>query len=231
MNLLAHQARLMAGSGVDPYWPNVEALLKFNGANGSTAVVDETGRPWTRTSNFQLSNAYAFFPAESPVAGWFNGGYAETVPNSDLHFGSDDYTLELWIRPTSLPNTGLVDMRGNIGSSARPCLYIASSILRCQWSGADRITSLAILSATTNYHVVQQRRAGKTRLFINGVLQGTSLAMTGWTSGNDGIRIGRTQYAYGSNMAGYVDEFRLTRGIARYPDGGFTPPSEPFQAS
>lgn len=231
MNLLAHQARLMAGGGADPHWSNVEALLKFNGTNGSTAVVDETGRPWTRTNNFQLSSAYAFFPAESPVAGFFNGGYAETVPNADLHFGTDDYTLELWIRPTSLPNTGLVDMRGNSGNIARPCIYIAGSTLRCQWNGGDALTSLAALSSATNYHVVQQRRAGVTRLFINGALQGTSAVMTNWASGNDGIRLGRTQYAYGSNMAGYVDEFRLTRGVARYPDGGFTPPSEPFQAS
>lgn len=228
MNLLAHQARLMAGGGADPYWPNVVALLKFNGASGSTSVVDETGRTWTRVANFQLSNGYAFFPAESPVSGFFNSGYTETANSSDLILDGD-YTIELWVRPTSLPNTGLLDMRGNSGSAARPCLYIASSILRCQWIGGDRITSAGTLSAGTNYHVVQQRRGGETRLFINGVLQGSSVDMTGWSAGSDGIRLGRTQYAYGSNMSGYTDEVRVTKGVARYPDGGFTPPSEPFQ--
>lgn len=229
MNLLAHQARLMAGGGADPYWPNVVVLLKFNGASGSTSVVDETGRPWTREADFQLSNGYAFFPAESPVSGFFNSGYAETVANSDLEFGSGDYTIELWMRPTSLPNTGLLDMRGNSGSAARPCLYIAGSMLRCQWNGGDQITAIGLLSSGTNYHVVQQRRGGETRLFINGVLQGTSVIMTGWTPGSDGIRLGRTQYGYGWNMEGYTDEVRVTKGVARYPDGGFTPPSEPFQ--
>lgn len=228
MNLLAHQARLMAGGGADPYWPNVVVLLKFNGASGSTSVVDETGRPWTRAANFQLSNGYAFFPAESPVSGFFNSGYAETVANSDLEFGSGDYTIELWMRPTSLPNTGLLDMRGNSGHAARPCLYIASSILRLQWYGSDRIASSA-LSAGNNYHVALQRRSGDTRLFINGGLVGNTALATGWSAGSDGIRLGRTQYGYGSNMAGYTDEVRVTKGVARYPDGGFTPPSEPFQ--
>jgi len=43
----------------------------------------------------------------------------------------------------------------------------------------------------------------------------------------DAMGLGRSPYSPVENMQGYIDEFRITKGVARYT-ANFTPPTSEF---
>jgi len=81
------------------------------------------------------------------------------------------------------------------------------------------------MTAAWNYIVIE-RYSGVTKLFINGTQEGAS-----YTDSNNyptaplviGGRFSATSGDYRS-LNGYIDDLRVTKGVARYT-GGFTPPT------
>jgi hypothetical protein len=65
------------------------------------------------------------------------------------------------------------------------------------------------------------------RLFVNGVQDGSVTNARNYT--NTALRVGSELYnsAQGGEFNGYIDDLRITQGIARYT-ANFTPPTAPF---
>ena len=93
------------------------------------------------------------------------------------------------------------------------------------------IQSLNVSIVNTWVYVAMVRKDNILYLFVNGLLQGTINLPSSGDIGNysPNVRIGRTggnpnvQYSFD----GYVDEIRITKGIARYTSN-FIPPTKPF---
>jgi hypothetical protein len=153
--------------------------------------------------------------------------YIGVVSNNDFGFGTSNYTVEGWFYFDSVTAiTTLFDFRGGAGSDIAPVVYIdAGGELRFYSYSADRIVG-STLSTGTWYHIAISRSGNDTKLFLDGVLDGT------WTISPVDYGIAKpviigAQWDGANKLDGYVDEFRITKGTARYTSA-FTAPTSQF---
>ena len=84
-----------------------------------------------------------------------------------------------------------------------------------------------MITANTWYHVAVSRQGTALRMFVNGALVGSS-SNTANMSSSGALFIGRINATYPAyDWDGYIDELRITKGLARYTSA-FTPPATPF---
>lgn len=204
------------GAPTDPDWASVVSLLKFNGANNSTTFTDERGHTWTRTGSPVISTAESVFGGAS---GLFATDTSDRIDASDASFalGTGDFCIECWVKPDADWNRAVFSFGSNL-------VYVASS----NWaffSGGNLILG-GTVSTSAFQHVALSRESGTLRLFVGGALIGSTSFSTDLTG--TALRIG--WYNFGNPLGGYVDEFRVSKGVARYT-AAFTPPSAPFPTS
>jgi hypothetical protein len=213
-----------SNAGEDPYYGNVSLLLKGNGTNGSTTIIDSSPSPKTVTAfgNAQISTAQSKFGGAS-IAFDGAGDYLDVGSNSAFGYGLSDFTIEFWVyRNASTALQVFVDHRIGVSLRVAPTLYIISNSIRYYTNGGNRITG-GTLASTQWVHVALSRSGSSTRLFLDGVQTGST-----YTDSNNYIdspvRVGGAND--GSSVAslnGYLDDLRITKGIARYTSN-FTPP-------
>lgn len=213
----------------DQFALKVVSLLHFDGADASTKFSDETGNVWTHSGNAKISTTQSKFGGSSAVFDGM-GDDIRCSGSPKFNLGNSDFTSELFVRFASLANSPHILQIGQ-NLFRRAGLYCASGALR--WyvenagSAADRIVSTP-LATNTWYHVAVAREFATTRLFINGALIGSTSAAP--YNGDSDICLGFMQYgsAAGDYLNGCIDEFRHTKGVARYT-ANFTPPTAPFE--
>ena len=144
-------------------------------------------------------------------------------------FGTGDFTIECWVYFNSVgTNQVLLDFRA-ASADVAPALYLGSSAINWYVTGANRITT-STLTATTWYHVAVTRASGSTKVFINGTQGGSTYADTNSYVGKSARPwIGALADGTGPpiDLNGYIDDLRITKGIARYT-ANFTPPTAAF---
>ena len=143
-------------------------------------------------------------------------------PSSDkVAFGTDDYTIEGWFRPTTISGTQtLIDLRGSTSDTKLQVLLSGTNI-KLAIAGTDQISSAQIGAADTWYHFALSRSTGVTKLFVAGVQVGANYTDTNNYTDST-IRIGSSWNA-GDTFAGNIDSIIIRKGIAQY-SGTFNPP-------
>lgn len=215
-------------SGGDPYWNSVVALLPMGGTPGSATFTDvsKSANNWTGQGSAQLSNAQAKFGSTSAN---FNGttGYAQPTANSGFAFGTNDFTIEFWAYLINNSNyQGMYVDAYSVGITTLAIRYEQPSGSLGAWQNGE--TDLHIGSATVSFtawhHIAFTRTGGANRVFLDGT------KILDWSSAAGNITsnlpaIGEDQQQY--FLDGYMQELRVTNGIARYT-ATFTAPSAPF---
>ena len=148
--------------------------------------------------------------------------------STDYGYGTGDFTIELWVYFNYI-STQTVLSNLTTASSTNPHLYLfnTDSTIKYYTASADRITSSA-LSANTWYHVALSRASGSTKLFIDGTQSGSTYTDSN-NYGTTAPFVVGTYYNGGSlhtasPLSGYVQDVRVTKGLARYTSN-FTPPT------
>ena len=215
---------LAAEPGTDPYLSSVSLLLHMDGSNGSTVFTDSSANSITVTGygNAQISTAQSRFGASSA---YFDGSgdYLSTASSlAPLQMGTGDFTVEAFIRPTA----SVAGYRGLIGlqSTDIDTLYILAGALVWYNSG----TGAGAIAVDTWYHVAASRQGTNLRVFLDGVLVNTSTNSNNMTFGR--LRVGSNGANTGEFFQGWMDELRVTKGVARYI-ANFAPPTAPFPDS
>jgi hypothetical protein len=229
----------------DPNFLNVSLLLHGDGTNGSTTITDSSPSPKTVTAfgNAQISTAQSKFGGAS-IAFDGNGDYLTLNSNaSDFAFGTADFTVEFWLYMQVVPDSptlkALIDFRprSTTGQIA-PTLYMNGSSIRFFVNGADRITSsTSVILSQTWQHIALSRASGTTKAFVAGTQVGSSYSDTNnyiTSSGRPWIGVFSNESLLpiptvdiASSPNGYIDDLRITKGVARYT-ANFTPPTAPF---
>lgn len=220
----------------DPFFSNVSLLLHGDGTNGSTTIIDSSPTPKTVTAvgNAQISTAQSKFGGSS-IAFDGNGDYLTVPNNTAFEFDSGDFTLEAWgyFVNFAVANDGnVVASKGVTGSVGTQFYSLqadgSGSILFFFGSGFAFLTG-PVLSANTWVHLAVTRSANVFTLWVNGSSSATRTSSTSLAVGGPLI-IGSQSFNPGATnrtMTGYIDDLRITKGIARYT-ANFTPPTAPF---
>lgn len=221
------------GGGTDPDFSNVSLLLPLDGANGSTTITDESnnGLAVTVLSNAAISTAQSKFGGASCA---FDGSFdCLSVASSTVLDLPGDFTIEFFAYLNFGGNFGLIS-RPN-GSNINPLrIDTSSGALRLFASSngtSHDLTQSGLGTPTTGtwQHIALTRSGSTWRIFIEGTQTGTfTSSLTPFTS-TDPLIVGARSTAANS-LDGFMDEVRITKGVARYTSG-FTPPIAAFPTS
>ena len=213
-------------SGIDSF---VKSLLHFDGANGSTTITDEIpGKTWTCVANAQLDTSQKKFGTAAAKSDG-TGDAITGDSNADFAFGTGDFTIDYWLRFfTVFGGKTIIDWRPNGTEGAYPLMWIdLAAKLSFHTNGSFQITGTTIIAQDNWYHVAVARASGQTRMFLNGVQEGITYA----DSNNYGVGPSRPMLLNGWDgtyaISGWIDEFRVSKGIARWTSN-FTPPTAPY---
>jgi len=210
----------------DPQFNAVSLLLKGDGTDGSTTIVDSSPRPKTVTAvgDAQISTAQSKFGGSSLKFDG-TGDYLDIPTSTDFGYGTGDFTIEFWCYLTSIPASvpNLIDQRDGTNPRPVPTIYLNSGVLSYYVNGGNRIIGSS-LSINTWTHISLCRSGGITKLFANGVQVGSNYSDTTNYIASP-VRVFADNDGVGAIYAqpGYLQDLRITKGIARYTSN-FTPP-------
>jgi len=201
-------------------------MFDFDGSNNDTSTTDRSSTEHTATfnGNAKISTAHKKFGSSSI---YFDGSgdYISISSSSTFAFGTSDFTIECWVRRAS---TGtypyLFDFRAGGADAIVGAIYLNhSDSYKPQYyaNGAARIGSTVGLSVDTWYHLAIARSSGTTTMYVDGSSAGSFSDSLSYITAP--LRIGDYS-GNGFGFPGYVDDFRITKGVARY-SSNFTPPT------
>ena len=222
-----------SGSG-DIYYPSCSLLLHFSGSNGSTTFIDNSPSPKTVTSNngASISTAQSKFGGTS---GFFDGtdDYLSISYDSAFNFGTDSFTWESWIYPTNISGIdGIYATSGGSGVNPKFVVHLNAGTPSIHYNnltnGSDLYTTAtSAVSINTWTHLAFVRNGSNWTWYINGNSAGTGTNNTTITFTSQPTYIGYGGEAYFTSFNGYIDELRVTKGVARYT-GSFATQSIEF---
>lgn len=211
------------------------SLLHNNGANGSTTFTDESGKVWTAYGNAQISTAqYKFGGASAYFDG--SGDYLTTPATTDFQFGSNDFTIDFWLLYLTAGNNKQIFQMGGVCNYYLPDIMIqeisTTQIKVSCYVGSSLVVSITSASFTASqwHHFAFIRSGNNFYLAVDGAL-GSASTYSGALDydSSQPVMIG---YQTGQSSAfyydGYIDEFRVSKGIARWTSN-FTPPTSEYR--
>jgi hypothetical protein len=224
--------------GGDPDFADVSLLLHLDGTNGSTTFTDTSSSPKTLTAvgSAQISTAEAKAGfGQSLLLNTANdyANYLTTPDNVGFQFGTGAFTMEAWIYLISKPkNVAAVIATGTASFGAGSYYFVVDGSNKLQFggNGVSPLVSASTISTGQWYHVAASRSGTTTRIFIDGTLEDTEASdTTSYNYSTNNLLIGRNGWDSSSNQGfhGYIDEVRITKGVARYT-ATFTAPTAPF---
>ena len=201
---------------------NTSLLLNFTNAaildNAMMAVPETVGNAQIDTTTKKYGTGSLEFDG---TGDWL------LVPDSpDQRLGTGNLTIECWLY---LSATGTA--RGIVGKGTSTTGWLLStntSNAVVFTYGTSTITSTGTLSGTTWYHIAVVREGtgtNQTKIYIGGTNDGTGTVSTDFTQTNAAY-VGANRTG-GDPMNGYIDDLRITKGVARYT-ATFTPPTAAF---
>ena len=234
----------------DPYYGAVSLLLHGDGADGSTQIIDSSPNPKTVTAvgDAQISTTESKFNGSSLKFDG-TGDYLTSPNNTGFSFGAEDFTIEVWFYIAGNSSLGtLTNTRtGSIISTESDAVPLdnyegwilfvngdasttgtAISFIRRVGGGnaPTSITYTATITQSSWHHVAVTRSASSLRLFFNGSIVASDLSFTGSVNSSGvPLKIARRGFISGleGELNGYIDDLRITKGVARYTSN-FTPP-------
>jgi len=232
----------------DVYFPQTELLLPFNGTNGTTATDDlsNLNNAVTFGGNASISTARSKFGGSSCHFDG-TGDYVDvggTYWTTGAAIDSGDFTIEFWLNIDAWGGNGSQSLITNYGTgNGGWAFYATSSTGKVFWwfyNGSAWVYlnyttgTRTALSLDTWYHIALTRSGNIFRLFLDGTQEDSltdSNAMTSSNAGvHNGIRLGTINSALQYPVNGYIDDVRITKGVARYTSN-FTAPTTALPTS
>lgn len=219
---------------------SVKFLSHFNGTDGQTSATDisQSGRTITFGGTAQLDTDYPKFGTSALLLDG-NSDWVSIPSSTDFDFGSNDFTVEFFIRPKLITATEMIitlnpDTDIDVSGSAGFICFIKNdgsigvgmSSAGNSWDivYSNPLTDPGVLVADVYKHVAIVRNGSNMLCFVNGALEGTVALNTGNmtpTSGGRANLIGR--FSHQMFYEGHLDSVQIRTG-ARYTTT-FSPPT------
>jgi hypothetical protein len=230
--------RIVKGTAVytSAFTPSTTPLTAISGTSlltcQNTTFIDNSTNAFTITAfGNATAGAIGPFTATGGTSMYFDGtGDYLKAPNSDVFaFRTGDFTVEMWAyfadkAATNRPlfDTGVSSNTGRLlirqGNDAG-----TSNVVNAFVSGTT--VGSPTISFNQWTHVAVVRQSGTVKIYINGT-GGTGVSASADLTQN-GCLVGAFYDQLAWNFTGYIDDLRVTRGVARYT-ANFTPPTTAF---
>ena len=223
----------------DLYYNSCSLLMHFSGSNGGTTFTDNSQytRSFTRFGNAQVSTAQSKFGGSSLYCDG-SGDYITTTYNTTaFDWWTTDYTIECFIYPnnsSSLASSTTPVLIGNMDAGSGTNYWSfgpnnSKQLVFYYYNGS----SISVTSTETTVvvgqwnHIAMTKNSTGIRLFINGTASVSSASVSGTPQSSVSYPLTIGQYN-ATSINAYIDELRITKGVARYT-ASFDVPTSAFQ--
>jgi hypothetical protein len=227
-----------APAPTDPYFSSVSLLLHMDGANESTTFADSSsnglavvanGDAQVSTTQNKFGGAAAFFDGDGD-------NLAIGTYGSQFDFGAGDFTVEFWMY--LLPTTASYSLAFSSWHDTGTAFWFGvengeiNVSLNTNAFNLESANASADITPASWQHFCCVRSGNTITLYLDGqnVASGSFSSSVNSPSGT--IDIGGFNYDGSaiSSVHGYIDDLRVTKGVARYT-ANFTPPTAAFPNS
>ena len=236
----------LGGGGGDPFFANVVYLVNATGdvsgaSSGTLYATDASSRGGSIIARNGLATQphdgitkFQDFAIEGNGTVFFADELNNGITGGTL--GSGEYTIECWCYPVENGNFELLSTRtddiaidgGGIGLVRRN----TGELMVIRGNGTEVTSGTTFNDLAWNHVAVTRDASNITRAYVNGV-KGLEYTDTRNYS-QQGLTILDAQAisgATGARWKGYVEDVRITKGVARYTENTLTVPTEAFPTS
>ena len=225
---LLGKTRSSGGDG-DPHFDKVSLLLHMDGVDGSTTFIDQLGAQCLPVGDARLSTAQSVYGGSSLLLGGSMDGL-QINHSGAFNFGTGDFTVEMWVYVIAHTNvTAALLASGGSGWVSGECVlrFDTGSVLSLYANTNGILVGTGPFPTGQWQHVAMCRSGGTASIYQGGVA-----VASGWLPGNLNFSNNLKSFLGYSDfdkisLNGYIDDLRVTKGLARYTSN-FTPPSTPF---
>jgi len=229
------------GGGSDPNFASVKLLVGAEGTNGSSTIPDESGAAHGNAFAFGATISTAQFKVGSSSMTFAGSADAiQWASSADWDLASGNFTIEAWARTTTVA-AGLAYIFGRWDTTATQSYILYRNADGLRWNtsttGSDNnidISVASVLSINTWYAICIDFDGSKYRLYKDGTMIGSFSTPRTLFNPSNRVTIGGSSNSSlpNNSWTGWIDEVRLTKGVARYAsDGGYTVPTAAFPRS
>lgn len=215
---------LSKGDIGDEHWDNVVSLLHFDGD-----LTDASGKgTYTKSSSIafvaegKFNNCLYFSPS-------VNSDAVVTNDYSLWDFKGDDFTIDFFIKFETLTNGAILHGYG-ANSNSSFIMGIDNSNIYFDFRRVGNIYTSGVGFASppinTWTHIAIVRNGDYFSAFVDGDRKAYQYVPYAMQTLNLPVRIGG--HSFDSAFNGYIDELRITKGVARYTENFTPPPSNAF---
>lgn len=235
--------------GGDELWPQVDQLVSFDGLESESAIIPVRGRNPGTGFTAVSGSVHIETVTNGALSRWgtssmhtVGGGNRMYGDCDDL--GTDDFTWEFWVWIDINASAGGTGSQQNlIWGNGRPKGYDTgyTTIAVYRGPGADNrtcefviskegvevdsmLTGDVLLDQQWNYIAVT-RQGGWFRWYVNGIRR-YQIDLSA-----QALSFDRGRWEYGGYVWGYYNDFRFTRGAARYTSADHELPGRPHPPS
>jgi len=229
---LAEQGQLNYLAGIDQY---TKLMLHCDGSDSGTTFTDSsaTGHTMTASGNAHTDTTIKKFGTASAQFDG-TGDYITSAASTEFSL-TGDFTIDCWCYFSAI-NTTIANSQANADWNSASTndwilLVDGGGNVTFNVKGVGAISSAGHGALSAWKHIAVERASGTSKLYVDGALTATSTGPgSGTISTNNIVTLGRASTNLTTAYNGYIDEFRISKGIARY-GAAFTPAATPYEHS
>jgi prepilin-type N-terminal cleavage/methylation domain-containing protein len=203
-------------------------LLHMDGNNNGTTFADQAGTAIGVNGNAKTVTAIKKFGTASLLIA-DNSSYI-SFSGANFNISSGAWTIDCWVYPTGNYNTDNMNL-ANDGGTNYPNRWVwdftLTNIRYVSQSNTLNWTVSATINQNAWNHVAMSSDGTNAYMFVNGSLVGTRASFSPGYFGALGVAHQSSVAVINSSNQYYIDEFRFTKGIARWT-ASFVPPSAAY---
>lgn len=235
MASVSHAVLSSIGGSVNGNDSFTKILLHMDGSNGGTVFTDSAAgggpKTWTAGGTGNTSTAASKFGGSSLACG-AGAGWISTPDSVNFTLGANNWTVDCWFNRQGGDGTRRIIFGQGSAAAGGSVIYmeldVANKLYGFSTTSGAAITGTTVITTTGWHHAALVRTGNTMKMFLDGVQEGGDVAVSGTlVDSTQNLSIGRLGDYAPLNWNGYIDEFRLSVGIARWT-AGFTPPTSAY---
>jgi len=205
--------------------------LLLNGTNAGIIDKSQSVQTLTLNGDVKSSTTQSKYLSSSMYFDG-NGDYLMVPAEDSFELGSGDYTIECWVNISAAASVGGIFSKGTPGTTANSWgVEFNTTNNYVSWYVHSASSSTYIITGSQNIktsnwiHIAVTRSGNDTKMFVDGVQDGSTYTGAYTIAEGGNLYLGGGAYAPTTRtITGYISDFRITKGLARYT-ANFTPPT------